>query len=135
MTYDGGPAGRGHPDRRRIALGAYGERLAERHLCAQGMEILDRNWRCREGELDIVARDGSCLVVCEVKTRRSADFGSPAEAVTWRKIARLRRLAGWWVAEHADATRATSEVRVDVVAVIVPRAGAPTVEHLAGVLS
>ena len=64
------------------------------------MQVLDRNWRCEHGEIDLVALDGDCLVVCEVKTRRSTAFGEPVEAVTWRKAARLRRLAAAWLAAH-----------------------------------
>ncbi|WP_219106091.1 YraN family protein [Austwickia sp. TVS 96-490-7B] len=124
-----------HPDKRKVALGAYGERVAARHLQAQGMVIVDRNWRCADGEIDLVAHDGSCLVVCEVKTRRTTTYGSPVEAITWRKAARLRRLAGWWVQAHPLEARATSEIRVDVVGVVLPYAGAPVVEHLRGALA
>ncbi len=122
------------PDRRRIALGAYGERAAVRHLQQRGLEILDRNWRCEHGEIDIVARDGECLVVCEVKTRRTLDYGSPLEGITWRKAARLRRLAGWWLQTHPEESAVTSRLRVDAVGVLLPYAGAPQVEHVAGVL-
>lgn len=122
-------------DRRRQALGAYGERAAAAYLTERGLEILDRNWRRREGELDIVARDGDCLVVCEVKTRRTLAYGSPLEAVTWRKAARLRRLAGWWVQAHPELTAATRSVRVDVVGVVLPYAGPAQIDHLVGVLS
>jgi len=114
----------------RAAVGAFGEDVAARHLAAQGMVLLDRNWRCDLGEIDLVLRDGRALVVCEVKNRRGDGFGTPAEAVTWRKQARLRRLAARWLAEHAVTP---SEVRVDVVAVLVPRSGGPQVEHLTGV--
>lgn len=64
------------------AVGEYGERLAAEHLRADGMRVLDRRWRCSTGEIDIVAVDGRCLVVCEVKTRRSVVAGFPVEAVT-----------------------------------------------------
>ena len=113
------------------ALGEYGERVAARHLTQAGMQILDRRWRCRIGELDLVARDRGCLVVCEVKTRRSHVAGTALDAVTPVKLARLRRLAAAWLAEH-DVT--FGEVRIDVVAVSVPRAGGPRVEHLEGVV-
>lgn len=122
-------------DRRRQALGAFGERVAVRFLEGLGWEILDRNWRRREGELDIVARDGDCLVVCEVKTRRGTTYGSPLEAVTARKAARLRRLAGWWVQEHPELTGVTHAVRLDVVGVVLPYSGGPAIEHLVGVWS
>jgi len=73
---------------RRQALGAYGERLAARHLVEQGLVVLDRNWRCPTGEIDLVLRDGDVLVVCEVKTRTSSVCGSPHEAITPVKLAR-----------------------------------------------
>jgi putative endonuclease len=99
--------------------------------------VLARNWRCREGEIDIVARDGDVLVVCEVKTRRDVAFGTPLEAVTPAKAARLRRLTARWLAATRDARAADgvggfADIRFDVVAVLLPRAGAPLVEHLRG---
>ncbi|WP_369052862.1 YraN family protein [Kineococcus terrestris] len=113
------------------AVGAYGERVAVRWLTGAGMTVLDRNWRCRLGEIDVVARDGDDLVVCEVKTRRSLATGSPLEAVTAAKLARLRRLAARWLAEHEDVR--PPHVRLDVVGVTVPARGAAVVEHLRGV--
>jgi putative endonuclease len=80
-----------------LRLGREGEDLAARHLEGLGFVILSRNWRCREGELDLVVTDGSLLVVCEVKTRSGTDFGDPAEAVTDEKIARIRRITGQWL--------------------------------------
>src|SRR5674476_387176 len=79
------------------AVGAYGERLAARYLTESGMHILDRNWRCDQGEIDIVAMDDTALVIVEVKTRRTLAFGPPVEAVTAVKAARLRRLACCWL--------------------------------------
>jgi putative endonuclease len=114
----------------RGAVGAFGEDLAARYLAVRGMAILDRNWQCDLGEIDLVARDGDALVVCEVKTRRGAGFGTPAEAVTWRKAARLRKLAARWLTEHPVTP---AEIRIDVVCVVVPRSGSPVVEHLIGV--
>ncbi len=111
-------------------LGKYGERVAAEHLHEQGMVVLARNWRCELGEIDVVARDGDVLVVCEVKTRRSLTFGSPQEAVTEVKAARLRRLAARWLQEH-DARPAA--VRIDVVAVLAAGHGAARLEHLRGV--
>lgn len=113
----------------RQAMGAYGERLAARHLVEAGLVLLDRNWRSATGEIDIVARDGDTLVLCEVKTRRSPVYGAPAEAVTRRKAARLRRLAVEWLAETGVHPR---EVRFDVVEVFSPRFGPPRVAHLRG---
>ena len=79
--------------RAKDGLGRYGEDVAARHLVEQGIIVLDRNWRCELGEIDIVGRDGDVLVVCEVKTRSGTSFGTPLEAVTRTKAARLRRLA------------------------------------------
>ncbi|ACQ80779.1 protein of unknown function UPF0102 [Beutenbergia cavernae DSM 12333] len=116
--------------RAKDAIGAYGERVAGRWLEAEGLEVVERNWRCPDGELDLVARDGETLVFVEVKTRSSLAFGHPGEAVTRLKLARLRRLAARWLAEHDAHAR---EVRIDVVAVLRTRAGAARVEHLRGV--
>ena len=113
----------------RQALGAYGERLAERHLCAQGMVVLDRNWRCDEGEIDLVLRDGDVLVVCEVKTRSVVGCGTPHEAVTVVKLARLRRLAERWAGAH---DLRPPEVRIDLVAVLRPLRGPSDLEHVRG---
>jgi putative endonuclease len=110
----------------RNELGALGERLAAEHLTAQGLQVLDRNWRCREGELDIVARDGDALVFCEVKARRGTGFGTPAEAVTWRKQRRLRLLAQRWLAAHAEHAPG---LRFDVVGVLVLPGRSPEVTH------
>ncbi|MCB7137685.1 YraN family protein [Cellulosimicrobium marinum] len=112
------------------AVGRYGEKVAATHLVEAGWTVLERNWRGTGGELDVVALDGDVLVAVEVKTRRGTGYGHPAEAVTARKLARLRRLTGEWLATHD--VRAAS-VRVDVLAVVVPRAGAARVEHLRGV--
>ncbi|MGH3424349.1 MAG: YraN family protein [Nocardioidaceae bacterium] len=114
----------------RKALGDYGEQVAAEHLVAAGMQIVERNYRCVLGEIDIVARDGDTLVVCEVKTRRGQAYGSPLEAVTARKAGRLRRLAGYWLEEHRTSP---PSIRIDVVSVLVPRRGRPQVERVAGV--
>lgn len=88
------------------ALGRYGEELAARRLTEAGMTVIARNWRCRSGEIDIVARDGDALVVCEVKTRREGEFEHPMAAVRAGKAERLRRLAGRWLADHGGPPRA-----------------------------
>jgi putative endonuclease len=113
------------------AVGDYGERVAQRFLTDQGMRVLSRGWRCRQGEIDLVAVDGDCLVVCEVKTRRSVRAGTPLDAVTPAKLARLRKLAAAWLAEHGGGY---PDVRIDVVAVLVPRRGGPRVEHVRGLV-
>lgn len=111
------------------AVGAYGERVAVDFLVKQGMRLIERNWRCSTGEIDAVLRDGETLVFCEVKTRRSTEYGQPYEAVGRRKIARLRRLAAIWMAERGTRGH---EVRFDVVSVLPQPAGAARVEHLRG---
>lgn len=116
--------------RQRSALGAYGEALAARHLTEQGMVVLDRNWRCDLGEVDLVLRDGRVLVVCEVKTRSSLAYGTPIEAVTEQKAARLRRLAARWLTDHEVHP---DEVRIDIVGVLVPPSGPVEVDHVRGI--
>jgi putative endonuclease len=122
----------------RGALGRFGEEVAARHLVAAGLTVVARNWRCSEGEVDIVALDGDVLVMCEVKTRRGVGFGTPLDAVTPAKAARLRRLASRWLADQraeaggvGDGVR-YPEVRFDVVSVLRPLSGATSVEHLRG---
>jgi putative endonuclease len=117
--------------RAKDAVGIYGERVAVRFLQDAGLEIIERNWRCREGELDIVAREGSTLVFCEVKTRSSTAYGDPAEAVVGAKATRLRRLAGRWLEEHPGHW---AELRIDVVSVLRQRQGAAVVRHLRSVV-
>ena len=115
---------------RNQALGAYGERVAAQRLCEDGMVLLDRNWRCDEGEIDLVLREGCTLVVCEVKTRTTLDHGTPHEAITDAKLARLRRLSVRWVEDHGVRP---PETRVDLVAVLRPPKGAAHVEHVRGI--
>jgi putative endonuclease len=111
----------------RQAVGAYGEQLAAQHLAAVGMVVLDRNWRCRRGEIDIVARDGDALVFCEVKTRRGEAYGPPAAAVVATKARRLRQLAALWLQAHPVRP---DEVRFDVISIRPGPRGEPDVEHL-----
>jgi putative endonuclease len=108
-------------------LGGRGERIAAAYLTDQGLRVLDRNWRCRDGELDIVAREGRALVFCEVKTRTATGFGLPVEAVTPAKQRRLRVLAQRWLAAHDEHA---PDVRFDVVGVLVPSSGPARVTHL-----
>lgn len=112
------------------ALGAYGEAIAARHLVERGMILLDHNWSCGDGEIDLVLRDRRTLVFCEVKTRRSVSHGTPLEAVSTVKFARLRRLASQWM--EANGVRGL-EVRFDLVGIVCPRGGSPTLDHVAGI--
>lgn len=110
--------------------GRWGEDLAVDHLERLGLTILDRNWRCRAGEIDIVAADADALVICEVKTRTTEDFGSPLAAVTPSKVQRLRGLAAEWMRAHDGCAPA---IRIDVIGIVLGTRGAPTLEHLRGV--
>lgn len=112
------------------AVGDWGEDLVARFVAEQGWEVLDRNWRCPAGEIDLVARDGTTLVFVEVKTRRSTRFGSPVEAVTRAKLARLRRLAWTYV---KDCDQHTECIRIDVVGILIRRNQRPQLQHLQGV--
>lgn len=111
-------------------VGRTGEELARSWLERNGMEILDANWRCPVGELDIVALDGDELAFVEVKTRTSTAFGHPAESITREKLARLRRLAGSWLEAHEVHA---SGMRIDVVAILQRRGEPPLIEHVPGV--
>ncbi|MFF2056340.1 MULTISPECIES: YraN family protein [Rhodococcus] len=111
---------------RNMALGARGEDVAVEFLIDAGLEIVERNWRCRYGELDVVATSGDRIVFVEVKTRSGVGYGSPAESVTFAKQRRIRVLAMQWL---TDSGRSWSRVRFDVVAVLIGRDGEPSVEH------
>jgi putative endonuclease len=115
---------------RNSSLGSYGERVAAQRLVEQGMVLLDRNWRCELGELDLVLRDGQVLVFCEVKTRRDDRFGSPLEAVTEQKVARIRRLAARWMQDHDVRAR---DVRIDLMGIRLDRGGDARFDHVRGV--
>jgi putative endonuclease len=115
----------------RIQLGAMGEALAVDHLTKMGLRIVTRNWRCRYGELDVIAVDESTrtLVFVEVKTRTGDGFGGLEHAVTPRKVARLRRLVGLWLAGQDEHWVA---IRIDVIGVRVGRRRTPEITHLQG---
>jgi putative endonuclease len=112
------------------ALGRRGEQLAAEYLERSGFRILDRNWHCAEGEIDIVAVDRHVLVICEVKTRSGEQYGTPLEAVTASKRRRLRRLAVRWVTAHGVIF---DEIRVDVIGVLRLRSGEFRIDHVRGV--
>lgn len=109
-------------------IGAFGEDVAAQYLEGLGFCVLDRNWRCDDGEIDIIALDGDTVVVCEVKTRSGFDFGSALDAVTEEKTRRLRRLAVRWLAE----THRKGPLRIDVVGVHRYSDKPLRVEHLKG---
>jgi putative endonuclease len=110
-------------------LGRRGEELAAAWLEGQGLAVLARNWRCSEGELDIVATDRKVVVICEVKTRSGDRFGSPFEAVTQGKRRKLRRLAMLWVID--SKVKGFPRLRFDVIGVLWRPGQEPTIEHRA----
>ncbi len=112
------------------ALGRDGEQVAAEYLERSGLRILARNWRCSEGEIDIVAAERRVLVVVEVKTRSSTRYGTPVEAITRAKRRRLRRLAVRWLAANGVLF---DEVRIDVIGLTRDPAGGFTIEHVRGV--
>ncbi|MBD7994433.1 YraN family protein [Arthrobacter sp. Sa2CUA1] len=122
--------------RAKDALGRTGEDLAADHLTAAGYNILERNWRCPQGEIDLVVRDGATLVVVEVKTRSSLNYGHPFEAVSSAKLARLYVLAAAWARAHPASPK---DWRVDAVSVLLPGSADsagnpdPVIEHLKGI--
>jgi len=115
-------------DRRR-ALGAAGEELTAAWYRDAGYEVLSRNWRCPEGELDLVVARRGIVVFCEVKTRRGDAFGAPFEAVTAAKQRRLRVLAARWLDEHRSPRVG---IRFDVASVDARRGFAPRVDVIEG---
>lgn len=106
--------------------------MAVDYLRSRGLRVLTRNWRCRYGELDVVAADelACALVFVEVKTRTSDQFGGVAQAVTPLKVRRLRRLAGLWLATQ---TASWKTVRIDVIGVRIGRSRTPEITHFQGV--
>ena len=112
-----------------MQLGQDGEDLAAAYLTEMGMQVLERNWRCADGELDVIARDhDGTLVFCEVKTRSSTLFGEPSEAVGIAKARRIRRLALRWLELHPSSRGA--ELRFDVISVVRRRGWAAELVHL-----
>jgi len=103
----------------RKKLGAWGESVAAHHLEAKGYQIVDRNWRCRHGEIDLVTRAGSEWVFVEVKTRRGREMGSPEEALTPYKSKKLMQLAQFYLADHDLDV----DWRIDLIAVELDRSG------------
>lgn len=116
----------------RHTLGELGEELVARYLQERGAQVLDRNWHCRQGEIDLVVQDrDGVLVGVEVKTRRGLGFGEPIEAVTERKVRRMRRLLGAWREDHPQV--AVRDMRLDVVGVLVSGDQQVRLRHVTGV--
>lgn len=107
-------------------MGDYGERIARRFLKRKGYRIVQSNYTCPIGELDIIAADDDVLVFVEVKTRRSADEGDPEESVNWHKRCKVTKVARYFIS-HKNAHNMTA--RFDVVAVLVPQSQKPTITH------
>lgn len=103
--------------------------MAADYLAGAGMEIVERNWRSRHGEIDLIAAEGDCLVFVEVKTRTGRGFGSPAEAVTVTKQRRIRLLGLEWL---RSSGRHWGRVRFDVVSILIENACAPQIHHIEG---
>ena len=114
------------PLRRRLRRGRAGEQLAVDHVTALGWRIIERNWRCNVGEIDIVAHDQDCLVFAEVKTRTRVGFGHPFEAITSAKMQKMRQLVGEWCRAHEIAS---VQVRLDAISVLLT-SGRVQIEHL-----
>jgi putative endonuclease len=110
-------------------LGRRGEAVAARYLEANGLIVLNRNWRCKDGELDLVLTDGDQVVFCEVKTRAGTGFGSPEEAVDDHKAQRIRRLAHTWLSEKRIPW---CETRFDIIAILWEPDSRPRVRHIKG---
>jgi putative endonuclease len=111
-------------------LGREGEQAAVGYLEGCGFRILDRNWRCGDGEIDIVAVERHTFVVCEVKTRSGTRYGSPLDAVGHAKRRRLRRLAALWLSAHGIRF---DQIRIDVLGLLRDGTGEFTIEHVRGV--
>lgn len=113
------------------SIGAQGESLAARYLEAQGATILDRNSRTRLGELDLVALDGDIVVAVEVKTRSGTGYGDPLEAITVRKLARLKALIAEWITARPEIR--AGGLRVDAIGVTMRKDAEPRIDHLRGI--
>ena len=116
--------------RAKDALGQSGERVAADFLEEKGIRVIDSNWRCASGEIDLVALDGGELVIVEVKTRRSRRYGDPLEALTRAKLLRLRTLAVLWARDHHYVV---GSLRIDAIGIVMDQSGPPSIDHLKGV--
>jgi putative endonuclease len=115
------------------ALGQAGEDLAAQVLADNGAEIIARNWRGRQGELDIIAFDKGALIAVEVKTRSGTAFGTPAAAISEAKIKRMRKVFGQWMSEHKTELRSSREIRLDAISILLKPNSSPIIEHIRGI--
>ena len=112
----------------RSRLGSLGEGIAREHLERNGYEVVTTNFRCRWGEIDIVARIGDWLVFVEVRTRRTASYGTPEESLSSRKRERLIATAETFLQSHPEAPK---EWRIDLISVRMGQSGAQAqVDHM-----
>jgi len=117
---------------RNLALGAFGESRVVDFRLQQGDELLDRNWRIREGEIDVISLDSAGMFhFIEVKTRSSLAFGHPFEAISSSKLLRMQRLAMAWLVTHKCFG---CEYSIDVASVLINADGSHILEYRAGVL-
>lgn len=107
-------------------IGKYGEQIAAKYLQDRGYQIIEQNWRCDLGEIDLIAKNKSTIVFVEVKTRNGVGYGHPFEAITKTKVHRMRQLAAAWCAQHE---KSGFQIRLDAVAVLI-RDGRVAIEHL-----
>lgn len=109
-----------------LDTGNIGENIAYQYLLKQGFEVVEIGWRSKRLEIDIIANDGNILVFVEVKTRRSLKFGSPFEAVNWKKQNSLDRAANRYISK----TKHTGEIRFDIISVYLKRNEEPEINHI-----
>jgi putative endonuclease len=118
----------------RQQIGRQGEDLACAELVRQGMQVVDRNWRCALGEIDIVAAEtsdrGVTMVFCEVKCRTGTGFGHPLEAITYTKMRTLRQLAAHWLRQHRISA---NRIRLDAIGVVILPGQEPSLTHVKAV--
>ena len=113
-------------------LGKIGEKATENYLLAKGYQILDRNWRIKEGEIDLVALSSEQVIVfVEVKTRSNNNYGEPLEAINPQKLRRMQRLALAWLATNQ---KLGANYRIDVSGVLLGRSGELSIDYRTGIL-
>ena len=109
------------------SVGVRGEEIAVAYLRGERFTIIERNYRCKSGEVDIVARDGKTIVFVEVKARRNLSYGPPQLAVTPFKQRQISKAALTWLAQHRQHDVGA---RFDVIAILMPEGAVPVIEHI-----